>query len=49
MVGLFADAEGGEDGGEDVFRVEFSGDFAEGIEGFAEVDGGQFGAGGVFC
>ena len=46
---LFADAEGAEDDAEEVFGVDLAGDFAEEVEGFAEVDGGEFDVvGGVF-
>ena len=34
---LFADAEAGEDGGEDVLGGDVAGDFAEVVEGFANI------------
>ena len=45
MHWLFADAEGGEDDIEDLFDVGVADDVAEGLEGFAEVEGDEFGGG----
>ena len=42
---LFPDAELGEDDVKEVFGIDLSGDFAEGVEGFAQVDGCEFRAG----
>jgi hypothetical protein len=44
--GLFADAEGGEDDIEDLLDVGMADDVAEGLQGFAEVEGDELGGGG---
>lgn len=40
---LFADAEGAEDDAEEVFGIGAAGDFTEGVECLADIDGCEFG------
>lgn len=44
-IALLADAEGGEDDVEDLFDVGMTDDVAKSLEGFAEVEGDEFGGG----
>lgn len=39
------DAETGKDHSQQILGIDLAGDFAEGVEGFTEVDGGEFGVG----
>lgn len=45
---LFPDTKTRKDHAQQIFRIHFAGDLSEGVEGFSEVDGGEFGIGGVF-
>lgn len=45
-MALFADAEGGKDDVEDLLDVGMTDDVAEGLKGFAKVEGDELGCGG---
>ena len=43
IFGLFTDAEAAENDAEQVFGIDAAGDFAERVEGFAQINRGEFG------
>lgn len=46
---LLPDTEAGEDHAQQILRIHLSGDFSEGVQGFSQVDGCEFGVCCVVC